>query len=107
MDTEVTRDRQPAPNSATARPADEFSSHYDAAAIEQILQASIDDHAKSSDAPIDAASLVDRFAGTVYFAEKVAESRHASGAAPIRSRRGHRTPARPWRLPTANRNPKN
>ncbi len=84
MDTEITRD----------------------AAIEQILQASIDDPATSSDATIDAASLVDRFAGTVYFAEKVADTRPASGAAPIRSKRGHRAPARPWRVPATNRNPK-
>jgi hypothetical protein len=106
MDTEVTRDRQPAPSSTTARPADEFSSHYDAAAIEQFLHASIDDHAKSPDAGIDAASLADRFVGTVYFAEKVADSR-PTYAAPIRAKRGHRTPARPWRLPATNRNPKN
>lgn len=106
MDTEVTRDRQLASSSTAARPADEFGSHVDAAAFEQILQASIDDQAKSSDATIDAASLVDQFAGTVYFAEKVADSRPSSSAAPVRARRGHRTPARPWRLPATNRNPK-
>lgn len=102
MDTEVTRDQQLAPNSRIDRPADEFG----ATAFEQILQASIDDDAKSSDATIDVASLADRFAGTVYFAEKVADSRPSSSAAPVRSKRGHRSPARPWRLPSASRNPK-
>lgn len=114
MDTEVTRDDQMAAN----RPAEEFCGHDNAAAIEQILHDSIDGHAKSSDAATAAASLADRFAGTVYFAEKVAGSRSdrrstfyrpagdASGAEPVRSTRGHRTPARPWRLPAANRNPK-
>ena len=104
MDTEVTRDLQLAPNSTTYRPADEFSGRYGAAAFEQILQASIDDDAKSSDDTIDAASLADRFAGTVYFAEKVADSRPSSSAAPVRSKRGDRTPARPWRLPATTRN---
>ncbi|MFI5626176.1 hypothetical protein ACIA03_22135 [Nocardioides sp. NPDC051685] len=107
MDTEVTRDQQFAPKSTTARPAEEFGGSHDAAAIEQILHASIDDHAKGSDATADAVSLADRFAGTVYFAEKVADCRPASGAASIRSNRGRRTSARPWRLPASNRNPKN
>lgn len=106
MDTEVTRDQQLAPDSTIARPADEFSGSFRAAAFEQILQASIDDDAKNSDATIDVASLADRFAGTVYFAEKVADSRPSSSAAPVRSKRGHRSPARPWRLPAASRNPK-
>lgn len=104
MDTEVTRD-QLAPSNVTVRPAEEFRDHHDAAAIEEILHASIDDHAESSsDACPDQPSLAEQFAGIVYFSEKVADS-HADRRSA--SHRGHRSPARPWRLPAANRKPKN
>jgi hypothetical protein len=118
MDTEVTIDHQSAPSSATARSAEELSGHDNAAAIGQLLHASLDDHAKSPDATTDASLLAERFAGIVYFASSAGDghgerrSTHhraaagSFGAEPVRSKRSGRTPTRPWRLPTDNGTPK-
>ncbi|MFE6649529.1 hypothetical protein ACFVJS_23390 [Nocardioides sp. NPDC057772] len=118
MDTEVTLDQQSAASSTTARLADEFSGRNDAAAIQQILHDSLDAQAKSSNAITDAPSLVERFAGIVYFSEMAADNQRdrrsshrrttgvVSGAEPPRSTRGRRTPSRPWRLPASERSSK-
>lgn len=91
MDTEVTLGQQSAPSSVTVR-SEEVGGH--------------------------APSLAERFAGIVYFSDMAADSqverrstRHrtgggVSGAEPVRSARGRRAPARPWRLPAVNRIPK-
>lgn len=120
MDTEVTLDQQQvAPSSATARPAEEFSGYDNATTIEQLLHASLDGHAKSSDATTNALSLAERFAAIVYLFDMAAEGQSErssphhraagglSGAESVRSTRGRRIPTRPWRLPAVNRNPKN
>lgn len=106
MDTEVT--------------AEEFSGHDNAAAIEQILPASLEGRPTSPDAVPDAPSITEQFAGIVYFSEMTANSQDGrrsthhrnvgrmSGAESARSTRGRRTPTRPpWRLPSVDRNPKN
>lgn len=105
MDTEVT--------------ADEFSGQDNAAAIEQILPASLEGRPASPDAVSEAPSLTEQFAGIVYFSEMAANSQddrrsthrrnvgRMSGAESARSTRGRRTPTRPWRLPAVDRNPKN
>lgn len=120
METEVTLDQQQlAPSSATVRPVEEFSGHDNAAAFGQIQHASLDDHAKSSDATTDAPLLAERFASIVYFSEMAVDdhgerpsTHHRTagsflGAEPVRPTRGRRTPTRPWRLPADNENPKN
>ncbi|WP_328527507.1 hypothetical protein OG984_17220 [Nocardioides sp. NBC_00368] len=111
MDTEVTR--------TTAHPGEEFRGSYDAAAIEQILHASLDEQAKSSAADTDEPSLAEQFAGIVYFSEMAAgtqrDPRPAYGRAnraarngtdTARSARGRRAPVPPWRLPAVTRNAK-
>jgi hypothetical protein len=104
MDTEVT--------------AEEFSGHDNAAPIDQILPASLEGRPKSPDAVSDAPSLIEQFAGIVYFSEMTANSQddrrpthhrnvgRMSGAESARSTRGRRAPTRPWRLPAVDRNPK-
>lgn len=115
MDTEVPLGQQQVPGSVTVRSAEESGGCYSAAIIEQMLHTSIDDSAKSSDTTESAPSLAEGFAGIVYFSDMAADSqgerrspRHrpgagVSGVESVRSARGRRTPARPWRLPAVNR----
>lgn len=117
LDTEATLGQQPAPNSATPRPAEEFSGHHSAAAIGPSLHAWLDDHAKSSDATIHAPLLAKQFAAIVYFAAQTDDGRGERRSSPHRtagglfdaesvcSTRGRQTPTRPWRLHADNAKP--
>jgi arsenate reductase (thioredoxin) len=79
MNTELTLDQKLAVESATARLAEEFSGHYGAAAIEQILHDSLDDIVKRSSFTTYAPLLAERFARDRLHAMSRTEGAHDDG----------------------------